>query len=116
VEELERENLKHYVGPVFSSDAFYAEDPEFVRKWVSRGYVSVEMECATIFGICMMRNVKSGAALLVSDSLVEHVPMHHAEELRAHVERVGRAVLRAICRVDVGQVGQSGSRPTREEG
>jgi 5'-methylthioadenosine phosphorylase len=42
--------------------------------------------------------------------------MHHAEELRAHVERVGRAVLRAICRVDVGQVGQSGSRPTREEG
>jgi 5'-methylthioadenosine phosphorylase len=116
VEELERENLKHYVGPVFSSDAFYAEDPEFVRKWVSRGYISVEMECATIFGICMMRGVKSGAALLVSDNLVEHIPMHHAEELRAHVERVGRAVLRAICRVDVGQVGQSGSRPTREEG
>jgi len=116
VEELERDNLKHYMGPVFSSDAFYAEDPEFVKKWVSRGYISVEMECATIFGICMMRGVKSGAALLVSDNLVEHVPMHHAEELRAHVERVGRAVLRAICRVDVGQVGHPGSRPTREEG
>lgn len=116
VEELERDGIRHFIGPVFSSDAFYAEDPEFVRKWVGRGYISVEMECATIFGICMMRGVKSGAALLVSDNLVEHVPMHHAEELRAHVERVGRAVLRAISRVDVTAAVHAVSRPTREEG
>ncbi|MDW8043425.1 MAG: purine-nucleoside phosphorylase [Nitrososphaerota archaeon] len=116
IEELQAAGVRPYVGPVFSSDAFYAEDPDFVRKWVSRGYVSVEMECATIFGICMMRGVKSGAALIVSDNLVEHVPMHHAEQLKAYVDKVGRAVLKALVSVDTTSGTSHSTSPGREEG
>lgn len=116
VEELTSSGIRPYIGPVFSSDAFYAEDPDFVKKWVSRGCISVEMECATIFGICMLRGVKSGAALLVSDNLVEHLPMHHADQLREYVEKVGRAVFRAIVSVDTSSGFYHTTAPTREEG
>jgi 5'-methylthioadenosine phosphorylase len=33
VETFREEGLKTYIGPVFSSDAFYAEDPDFVNRW-----------------------------------------------------------------------------------
>ncbi|MEM1680835.1 MAG: purine-nucleoside phosphorylase [Sulfolobales archaeon] len=99
VNEVVRSGVKFVVGPVVSSDAFYAEDPEFVRKWTSRGIIAVEMECATIFALSSMRGVKSGALLLVSDSLVEHLGFATAEELRSYVERAGRLILNALVKV-----------------
>jgi 5'-methylthioadenosine phosphorylase len=101
VNAVERENLKYYLGPVFSSDAFYAEDPQFLSKWVSRGYISVEMECATLFGLGMMRSVKTGSLLLISDNLAEMTPMVDAEYLRPYVEKAGRAALQALVKVEV---------------
>jgi 5'-methylthioadenosine phosphorylase len=101
VDEVSKSGVKYVVGPVVSSDAFYAEDPEFVRKWTSRGIVAVEMECATIFTLSLMRGLKSGALLLVSDSLVEELGFATAEELRRYVERAGRITLEAITKVRV---------------
>ena len=101
VNAVKSEGLKYYVGPVFSSDAFYAEDPQFVTKWVSRGYIAVEMECATLFGLGMMKGVKTGSILLISDNLAEMTPMVDAEYLKPYVERAGRAVLQAITKVEV---------------
>jgi len=101
VNAVERENLKYYLGPVYSSDAFYAEDPQFLSKWVSRGYISVEMECATLFGLGMMRGVKTGSLLLISDNLAEMTPMVDAEYLKPYVEKAGRAALQALVRVKV---------------
>lgn len=99
INEVSNEGVKHVIGPVVSSDAFYAEDPEFVRKWTSRGIVAVEMECATIFTLSSMRNLKSGAILLVSDSLVEELGFATAEELRRFVDRAAKASLEAIIKV-----------------
>jgi len=99
VEEVKKAGLKHYIGPVFSSDAFYAEDPEFVSKWVKRGYIAVEMECATLFGLGMLRGIKTGSLLLVSDNLAEMTPMVDAEYLKPFVEKAGRAVLTAAVKV-----------------
>ncbi|MEM4186632.1 MAG: purine-nucleoside phosphorylase [Candidatus Caldarchaeum sp.] len=99
VNELNAHGLKTYVGPVFSSDAFYAEDPEFVSRWSKRGYIAVEMECATLFGLGMMRGVKTGAALLVSDNLAEMTPMVDAEYLKPFVEKAGKAVLSAAVKI-----------------
>ncbi len=99
VEELEKAGIRHSAGPVVSSDAFYAEDPEFAKKWSSRGVIAVEMECAGLFTLGLMRNVKTGAALLVSDSLVEHLGYATAEELREYVLRTARALLEAVVRV-----------------
>ncbi|MEM2872161.1 MAG: purine-nucleoside phosphorylase [Candidatus Caldarchaeum sp.] len=98
VNEVKSQGLTSYVGPVFSSDAFYAEDPEFAAKWAKRGYVAVEMECATLFGLGMMREVKTGSALLVSDNLAEMTPMVDAEYLKPFVEKAGRAVLSAAVK------------------
>ena len=95
------EGLIYYVGPVFSSDAFHAEDPEFVAKWAKRGYISAEMECATIFGLGMIRSVKTGSLLLISDNLAEMTPMVDAEYLKPYVEKAGKAVFKAITRIKV---------------
>lgn len=99
VNEVVKSGVKFFVGPVVSSDAFYAEDPEFVKKWTSRGVIAVEMECATVFALSSMRNVKSGAILLVSDSLVEELGFATAEELRKYVDRAGKIALNALINV-----------------
>lgn len=99
VEEFEISKIKHFIGPVISSDAFYAEDPEFVKKWSSRGVIAVEMECAGLFALGLARNVKTGAVLLVSDSLVEHLGYATAEELREYVLRAAKALLGSVIKV-----------------
>ncbi len=99
VEELAKSGINLKIGPVVSSDAFYAEDPEFAKKWMERGVIAVEMECAALFTLGMMRGFKTGAVLLVSDSLIEDLGFASAEELREHVDRVAKAVLRALVRI-----------------
>ncbi len=99
VEETIKAGVNYVVGPIVSSDAFYAEDPEFVKRWTSRGIVAVEMECAGLFMLGAMRNVKTGALLMVSDSLVEEMGFASAEELREYVDRAAKIVLEAILKV-----------------
>ncbi|MCS7142495.1 MAG: purine-nucleoside phosphorylase [Aigarchaeota archaeon] len=101
VRSAEARGIKCHVGPVFSSEAFYAEDHEFAKKWYDRGHVSVEMECATLFGIGMLRKVKTGAILIVSDNLAEMTPMVDATALRSYVDIAARVALDAIIRVEV---------------
>lgn len=95
------QGVKYYIGPVFSSDAFYAEDPHFVSKWSERGYIAVEMECATLFGLGMMRGVRTASALLVSDNLAEMQPMVDAVALGGYVEKVSKLVFDSICRAEL---------------
>ena len=87
------------LGPVFSSDAFYAEDKEFVKKWSSRGIVAVEMEVATLYALATMRGFKASAILVVSDNLA--VPgkeeLKHHEELKEYVDKATRAVLETLA-------------------
>lgn len=59
------------LGTIYSSDAFYAEDPGFVSSWSSKGIVAVEMECAVLFVLSKLRGVRSSCALVVSDNLVK---------------------------------------------
>jgi 5'-methylthioadenosine phosphorylase len=99
VEEVQKAGINYVIGPIVSSDAFYAEDPEFVKKWTSRGIIAVEMECAGLFMLGAMRGLKTGAVLMVSDSLVEELGFATAEELKAYVERVGRVILEAIVKI-----------------
>jgi 5'-methylthioadenosine phosphorylase len=95
------EGVKHYAGPVFSSDAFYAEDSDFVRRWSAKGCVGVEMECATLFGLGTLRGVKTAGALVVSDNLWNQKSVVDAKALRRHVEKAGSVVLKSLARVHV---------------
>ncbi|BFH74113.1 purine-nucleoside phosphorylase [Sulfurisphaera javensis] len=87
--------LKVSVGNVFSSDAFYAEDEEFTKKWSERGNIAVEMECATLFMLSKLRKIKSGAVLIVSDSLVKGGWISK-EELEKKVNEGAIAILDAL--------------------
>jgi 5'-methylthioadenosine phosphorylase len=96
VDAARRDGARFYTGPVFSSDAFYAEDSQFVRGLVDGGYVAVEMECATLFGLGALRHVKTASVLLVSNNLAETRPLAGAEDLRLHVAKAGKVVLESL--------------------
>ncbi|MBI2648388.1 MAG: purine-nucleoside phosphorylase [Thaumarchaeota archaeon] len=98
VERCRAERVKCKSGLVFSSDAFYAEDPKVLGKWTERGVVSVEMECATLFTLGHLRGFRTTSLLIVSNSLVNKAEgeMADSEELRSYVERGGRILLNAL--------------------
>ncbi|MET1102229.1 MAG: purine-nucleoside phosphorylase [Pyrodictiaceae archaeon] len=89
------------LGLVFSSDAFYAEDPMFAKRVSRLGAVAVEMEAAVLFSLSWMRGYRAAALLIVSDNLVvpgkEELRSH--EELEEYVARGGEAVLEALRRM-----------------
>jgi 5'-methylthioadenosine phosphorylase len=98
VEEASSMGARYHLGPVISSDAFYAEDPQFASRWSGRGVIAVEMECATLFTLAGIRGFKAGALLVVSDSLVT---WRHAtsEELKETMVKAALIALNAIKRV-----------------
>ena len=96
VDSAKEEGVRYHTGSVFSTDAFYAEDPDLVRTWAEGGYAAVEMECATLFGLGTIRGAKTASALLVSDNLFEMQPMAAAEALEEHVARAGKIVFQSL--------------------
>ncbi|MEN2974670.1 MAG: purine-nucleoside phosphorylase [Candidatus Caldarchaeales archaeon] len=97
-----RNSLESFrVGPVVSSDAFYAEDEHFISRWVWAGVIAVEMECSTIFALGHIHRIKTGALLIVTDNLVNKSRLDRREELRELVERAARIVFEAMRKIDV---------------
>ncbi len=88
-----------FLGPVFSSDAFYAEDKDFASRIGSMGFVAVEMEVAPLYALSWLRGFKASALLMISNSLVENLGYASGEQLRESVLRAGEAVLEALARV-----------------
>ncbi|QOJ78546.1 purine-nucleoside phosphorylase [Infirmifilum lucidum] len=94
--------LKVHAGPVVSSDAFYAEDKSLAEKWASFGALSVEMECATLFSIAMLRRIKSAALLLVNGHLLEPEKRMVSEgELAEKLRLGGELVLDSLVSIKV---------------
>ncbi|MCY0859930.1 MAG: purine-nucleoside phosphorylase [Sulfolobaceae archaeon] len=96
VNSFKKHGLKYHLGPIFSSDAFYAEDPEFAERWARRGMIAVEMECATLFSLSLMRKVRSAAALMISDSLVKGNIWISKEELEKRAKEGAIAILESL--------------------
>ncbi len=93
---LEKQGIKYYAGPVFSSDAFYAEDPGFARRWAERGVIAVEMEAAALFTLGWMRGWKTATVLVISDNLLEEKPhLATSEELKERINQAAKAILEA---------------------
>ena len=100
-EKAKEAGLKVHAGPVVSNDAFYAESPDFVEFWTKRGVVAVEMECATLFALGWMRGFKTGALVVIADSLVDpsKKDLLHHEELADAMDKAAKAVLDALVEV-----------------
>ncbi|EZQ01803.1 purine-nucleoside phosphorylase [Candidatus Acidianus copahuensis] len=94
-----KEGLKFFLGNVFSSDAFYAEDEDFVKKWSSRGNIAVEMECATLFTVGKIRGVRVGAVLVVSDNLARGGVWISKEKLEERVMTGAKAILDTLAKI-----------------
>jgi len=58
------------VGPVCSSDSFYADDPDRWKLWASFGVLGIEMEAAELYTLAAKYGVEALAILTVSDSIV----------------------------------------------
>lgn len=90
--------LNFHLGNVFSSDAFYAEDEEFSKKWSERGNIAVEMECATLFMLSKLRKIRSASVVIISDSLVKGGWISK-EDLEKKVSEGAIAILDALVNV-----------------
>ncbi|MEB3859876.1 MAG: nucleoside phosphorylase [Desulfurococcales archaeon] len=97
-EKLEERGISHLIGPVLSSDSFYAETPDFADYWRARGIVSVEMECAVIGYLSWAKGFRSACVLVVSNIVggEEHLG---SEELSETYRRVAAAVFDAVREV-----------------
>ena len=70
IEAAERLGIKHHLGIVVSSDAFYAENKDFVRSYNQARILSVEMEASVIFTLTNLKKLRGGAILTVDSNLV----------------------------------------------
>ena len=61
----------YHVGVVWTSDSFYAEDPDIAVRWSRLGAVSVEMEASAIFLLSHLRGLRAGAILAVDGNLLK---------------------------------------------
>ena len=86
---------KVFVGPVFSSDSFYAEDRALAERLRSLGFLAIEMECYTLFSLSWLRGFKSACILVVSNKAGSH---EAADErlLNARMLEAARAALEVL--------------------
>jgi len=69
-EAAKERNARVHVGGMFSSDTFYADDPEWWRIWAAYGTLVTEMETNVLYSLAAKFKVDALSILTVSDSLV----------------------------------------------
>lgn len=66
----QQKGINTKVGSIFSSDTFYADDPNISKLMAKFGSLAVEMEAAALYTIAAQFGVDALSILTVSDSLV----------------------------------------------
>lgn len=70
IKAAERLGKRFHLGIVVSSDAFYAENQDFVRCYSEANVLSVEMEASVIFTLTNLKRLGGGAILVVDSNLL----------------------------------------------
>jgi purine-nucleoside phosphorylase len=68
-EVVARRSVRVHVGGIFSSDAFYDDDPNWWQKWAEFGVLAVEMETTALYTLAAKFQVRALSILTVSDNL-----------------------------------------------
>ena len=89
-------------GPVVTTDIFY-DDRGLEAGWREAGAIAVEMETATLFALAGAHDVQAAALLVVSDLVLPERARIDRDALRAAEQRMGRAAVAALSRVDERQ-------------
>lgn len=96
---LSKSKMHFYVGSIVTDDAFYtSEDLEkYTINWISKGVLGVEMECATLFGLGILKGFKAAALLVVSDVITDSLSsLATAKDLEEIVDQASNIVLDVI--------------------
>ncbi|MEM1618369.1 MAG: purine-nucleoside phosphorylase [Desulfurococcaceae archaeon] len=101
IQVLDEYNMEYKYGPVFSSDAFYAESPDFAEKLSHYGIVAVEMEAAVLFTLGWMRGFQTACVLVISDVLHSEEAQKvflTTEELSETFLKLGKVLMEVFAR------------------
>lgn len=71
VEHLKRNRIRHYVGPVWSTDGVYRETRGKFLKFRQSGILGVNMETSVVFAVAKYRGINAASAQVISDVLTE---------------------------------------------
>jgi purine-nucleoside phosphorylase len=69
VDIAKENNLNFHVGNILSSDAFYGENPDEMKKWKDMGVLAVEMEAAALYMNAANLGKRALAVCTISDHL-----------------------------------------------
>ncbi len=90
---------KFSVGPVFSSDAFYAER-SMSSQLSAAGFIGIELECSMLFALGQLRRVKTASALLIIDDTLKGGRFTAPEKIRKTALTVAKIVLDSLVHVE----------------
>jgi uridine phosphorylase len=100
IEHLKRKKIRHFVGPVWSTDGVYRETRGKFRKFKESGILAVDMETSAVFAIAKYRNIKAASAQVISDILTENgwQLAFQDKSVRENTEALVKIVLETISK------------------
>lgn len=87
---------KTHVGNILSSDAFYGETPDMVKKWSAMGVLAIEMEAAALYMNAAAAGKNALCICTVSDHLLNGENLSSEERERGFDEMLRLALETAI--------------------
>lgn len=110
IESAKRLNIRHHIGIVRSTDAFYGvRGKEHVKEYMKLGVLATEMELATLFCVAAALGKKAGGVLAVGGNLVTGVNRYKGQQLQKYArgERdMIRVALEAVKMLENKEFGQ----------
>lgn len=87
---------KTHVGNLLSSDAFYGETPEMIRRWSGMGLLAIEMEAAALYMNAAAAGKQALCICTVSDHLLTEESLSSEERETSFTEMMHLALETAI--------------------
>lgn len=87
---------KTHVGNLLSSDAFYGETPDMVKKWSDMGLLAIEMEAAALYMNAAKLGKRALCICTVSDHLLRHEGLSSEEREKTFDEMMLLALETAV--------------------
>jgi uridine phosphorylase len=100
IEHLMDRKIRHFVGPVWSTDGVYRETRSKFRRFRDSGVLAVDMETSAIFAVAKYRNVEAASVQVISDVLTENgwLQAFGHQSVRENTEVLLKAVLDVLSK------------------
>ncbi len=98
IRHLTEGKIKHFVGPVWSTDGIYRETRSKFRRFRDKGVLAVDMETSAVFAVAKYWKISAASAQVISDVLTENgwLQAFHHESVRGSTEALLKAVLETL--------------------